>query len=79
MTEYRYTLSEGVFVNTVLDYANFKNQLLNQNENIIGFGFGFGVLTNSGLLRFIYANGKTENETVKFSNSKIHLSLTANF
>ncbi len=79
MTEYRHTLSEGVFVNTVLDYANFKNQLLNQNENIIGFGFGFGVLTNSGLLRFIYANGKTENEKVKFSNSKIHLSLTANF
>ena len=79
ISEYRYRLSEGLFVNSVLDYANFENKLLNQNENLFGFGFGFGVLTNSGLLRFIYANGKTENEKVKFSNSKIHLSLTANF
>lgn len=79
ISEYRYRLSEGLFVNSVFDYANFENKLLNQNENLFGFGFGFGVLTNSGLLRFIYANGKTENEKVKFSNSKIHLSLTANF
>ena len=79
ISEYRYRPSEGLFVNSVLDYANFENKLLNQNENLFGFGFGFGVLTNSGLLRFIYANGKTENEKVKFSNSKIHLSLTANF
>ena len=79
MSEYRYRLSEGMFVNSVLDYAKFENKLINQNENLFGFGFGFGVLTNSGLLRFIYANGKTENEKVKFSNSKIHLSLTANF
>ncbi|PIB31122.1 hypothetical protein BFP78_12800 [Gaetbulibacter sp. 5U11] len=79
ISEYRYRLSEGLFVNSVLDYANFENKLLNQDENLFGFGFGFGVLTNSGLLRFIYANGKTENEKVKFSNSKIHLSLTANF
>lgn len=79
ISEYRYRLSEGLFVNSVLDYANFENKLLNQDENLFGFGFGFGVLTNSGLLRFIYANRKTENEKVKFSNSKIHLSLTANF
>ena len=79
MSEYRYRLSESMFVNSVLDYAKFENKLINQNENLFGFGFGFGVLTNSGLLRFIYANGKTENEKVKFSNSKIHLSLTANF
>ena len=79
ISEYRYRLSEGLFVNSVLDYANFENKLLNQHEKLFGFGFGFGVLTNSGLLRFIYANRKTENEKVKFSNSKIHLSLTANF
>ncbi len=78
-TEYRYKLSNSIFVNSVIDIAKFKNDLIYQEENLYGFGFGFGLLTKSGLLRFIYANGKTKEETVKFSNSKIHLSLTANF
>lgn len=78
-TEYRYKLSNSLFVNSVIDIAKFKNKLLNQEKNLYGFGFGFGLLTKSGLLRFIYANGKTKEERIKFANSKIHLSLTANF
>ena len=78
-TEYRYKLSNAIFINSVIDVASFKNDNLNQKENLYGFGFGFGILTNAGLLRFIYANGKTEQAPFNFSNSKIHLSLKAVF
>ncbi|WP_272023448.1 ShlB/FhaC/HecB family hemolysin secretion/activation protein [Olleya namhaensis] len=78
-TEYRYKLSDNIFVNSVIDIAHFKNDNLNQKENLYGFGFGFGILTNAGILRFIYANGKTEQTPFNFSNSKIHISLKATF
>ncbi|WP_282068691.1 ShlB/FhaC/HecB family hemolysin secretion/activation protein [Olleya namhaensis] len=78
-TEYRYKLSNSIFVNSVIDIARFKNDNLNQKENLYGFGFGFGILTNAGLLRFIYANGKTEQAPFNLSNSKIHISLKATF
>lgn len=78
-TEYRYRLSNSIFVNSIIDVATFKNNLIKQEENLYGFGFGFGVLTKGGLLRFIYANGKQKNEVFNFSNSKIHLSLKTDF
>ncbi|WGD33770.1 ShlB/FhaC/HecB family hemolysin secretion/activation protein [Olleya sp. YS] len=78
-SEYRYKLSSSIFINSVIDIGNFSNNVINQKENLYGFGFGFGILTKGGLLRFIYANGKTDNETFNFSNSKIHLSLNATF
>lgn len=78
-TEYRYKLSSNLFVNTVFDIANFQNKVLNQKENLYGFGFGFGILTKGGLLRFIYANGKTEDAPFKLNNSKIHLKLNTTF
>ncbi|WP_054851680.1 hypothetical protein [Olleya sp. ITB9] len=78
-TEYRYRLSNSVFVNSIIDVATFKNNLIKQERNLYGFGFGFGVLTKGGLLRFIYANGKQKNEAFNFSNSKIHLSIKTIF
>jgi len=73
--EYRYELSKSIYVNSITDAGYFENKITNQKENLYGFGFGFGLLTNAGVLKFIYANGKSENLPFKFSNSKIHLSL----
>ena len=78
-TEYRYILSNNLFVNSITDFANFHNDNLNLNENLYSFGFGFGLKTKSGLLRFIYANGKNENTPFKLNNSKIHLKLSTTF
>ena len=77
--EYRYQLSNDIYVNTITDFGYYENQLTNINEKLYGFGFGFGILTKSGLLKFIYANGKNENSEFKLTNSKIHINLTANF
>jgi len=78
-TEYRYQLSRAIYIHSIIDFAYLENKLLIQKEKLYGFGFGFGLLTKAGLLKFNYANGKTENQKFKFSNSKIHLSLTAVF
>ncbi len=78
-TEYRYKLSNSIYINSIIDGAYYENDISASKEKLFGFGFGFGLLTNSGLLKFNYANGKSENQKFKFSDSKIHISLTARF
>ena len=78
-TEYRYQLSNGIYIHSITDVAYFENKIQNTKEKLFGYGFGFGILTNAGLFRFNYANGKLENQKFKLSNSKIHISLTTNF
>ena len=78
-TEYRYFLSKSIYAHTIVDFANFENKIFNNKENLYGFGLGFGIITKAGLLKFNFANGKTEKQNFKFSNSKIHLSLVSIF
>ncbi len=78
-SEYRYQINNSIYIHTIIDAGYFENKISNFKEKLLGFGFGFGILTKAGLLKFNYANGKTENNQFKLSNSKIHLSLTANF
>ncbi|WP_391594091.1 POTRA domain-containing protein [Winogradskyella sp.] len=78
-TEYRYRLNTSIYVHSVLDAAYFENQVTNDKEKLFGFGFGFGLLTNAGLFRLNYSSGKSENRPFRFSDSKVHLSLTATF
>ncbi|WP_194766108.1 POTRA domain-containing protein [Tamlana sp. I1] len=78
-SEYRYQISNTIYVHTIIDTAYYENKITNINQNLIGYGFGFGLLTKAGLFKFNYANGKTEGSIAKLSNSKIHLSLIANF
>lgn len=77
--EYRYQFSNSMYVHTITDMAYLDNKITNTKEKLFGYGFGFGILTNSGLLKLNYANGKSENQKFKLSNSKIHISLTATF
>lgn len=78
-TEYRYRLSNGIYVHSVFDAAYFENKLTDTKEKLFGFGFGLGLLTNAGLFRLNYSSGKTDNRPFKFSDSKVHVSLTATF
>ena len=78
-TEYRYSLNSTIYVHSIIDAAYINNDLTNSKEKLFGFGFGFGLITKAGLLKFNYANGKSENQKFKLSNSKIHISLNAKF
>lgn len=78
-TEYRYRLSNSIYVHSVIDAAYFENKLTESKEKLYGFGFGLGLLTNAGLFRLNYSSGKTEDRPFKLSDSKVHVSLTATF
>ncbi|MGV8812998.1 MAG: ShlB/FhaC/HecB family hemolysin secretion/activation protein [Gelidibacter sp.] len=78
-TEYRYKLTNSLYVNSIIDFAYYENQILETKSKLFGFGFGFGILTQTGLLKLNYSNGSTENQAIKLSNSKIHINLSAIF
>ncbi|RZV56504.1 MAG: hypothetical protein EX254_10650 [Flavobacteriaceae bacterium] len=78
-TEYRHKLSNNIYINSIIDAAYYENDLQGIKEKLFGFGFGIGILTNSGLLKLNYANGKNENQKFNISNSKVHISLKATF
>lgn len=78
-TEYRYKVTNSLYVNTIFDLAYYENKLFDTKHKLMGFGLGFGVLTQAGLLKLNYSNGRTEQQPIKLSNSKIHISLTSTF
>ena len=77
-SEYRLRLSPSLYVHSIIDAAYF-NTPIKSDQKLVGIGFGFGLLTEAGLLKFNIANGQLENQNFRFSDSKVHLSLTATF
>lgn len=79
LSEYRYILSSGIYVHTIVDYGYLQDKTSNSNQNLLGIGFGFGLLTKNGLFNIVYANGSTNDQAIKPSNSIVHVSFKANF
>ncbi len=79
LTEYRYILAPNLYVHSIIDYGYFKDQSTKTDGNLVGLGFGFGLLTRNGLLNIVYANGSTKDQTIKLSNSIVHISFKASF
>ena len=78
-SEYRLQLSSNLYIHTIMDVASFENKIIDLNEKLFAYGLGLGVLSNTGLLKLNYANGKSSSQKFKFSNSQVHISFTANF
>jgi translocation and assembly module TamA len=78
VSEYRYQLSPTLYIHSIIDAGYFETPA-QSDQKLYGFGFGFGLLTDAGLLKFNLANGQVENENFSFSDSKIHLSLRTTF
>lgn len=78
-TEYRYNLTNNLIVHSILDYAYMEDKTISKTNKLLGFGIGFELLSENGLFHFIYANGSTNNETIKLSNSIIQISFKTNF
>ena len=79
LTEYRLVLSPSIYLHSIMDYAYFQDKTTNLNGNLLGLGFGFGLLTKNGLFNFVYANGSTKDQAIQLSNSVVHISLKATF
>lgn len=78
-TEYRFLLNQQTYLHSIIDLGYFENKSVDQKEKLYSFGMGLGMTTKAGLLKFSVANGNIEGQVFKFSNSKIHLSLTSQF
>ncbi len=79
LTEYRYVLSSGLYAHTIIDYGYLQDKTSDSNQNLLGIGFGFGLLTKNGLFNIVYANGSTKDQAIKLSNSIVHISFKASF
>jgi hypothetical protein len=79
LTEYRYILSPSIYLHTIIDFGNLQDKTSNSNQNLLGLGLGFGILTKNGLLNLVYANGSANNQEKKLSNSIVHISFKASF
>ncbi|UPT69621.1 MAG: hypothetical protein M0D53_10620 [Flavobacterium sp. JAD_PAG50586_2] len=79
LTEYRYVLSPGLYVHSIIDYGHIQDKTSNSDQNLLGLGFGFGLLSKNGLFNIVYANGSTNEQAIKLSNSIVHISFKANF
>lgn len=79
ITEYRLKLGEELYIHSLFDFGYFKDQVTNLSTNLYSFGFGMGLRTKNGLFKLVYANGATENQTIKLSNAIVHLSFSTKF
>ncbi|MEZ4787812.1 MAG: hypothetical protein R2790_08040 [Flavobacterium haoranii] len=78
-TEYRYLLTSNLYVHSITDYGYFQDKTTNLQGGLLGLGFGFGMLTQNGLFKLVYANGSTDDQAIKLSNSIIQISFKTNF
>ncbi len=79
LTEYRYKVSNGFYIHSIIDYGYFNDKTTDKSDKILGLGTGFGILTANGLLKLVYANGSTKEQAIKLSNSIVHISFKTNF
>lgn len=79
LTEYRYILAPNLYAHSVLDYGYYEDLTTNTKSRLLGIGFGIGILSRNGLLNLIYANGTTDQQTIKLSNSVIQIKFVTKF
>ncbi len=79
LTEYRYKLAPSLYAHSITDYGYFQDKIANVSGRLIGLGFGFGIFSKNGLFNLIYANGSSNNQAIKLSNSIVHLSFKTTF
>ncbi len=79
LTEYRYVANPSLYFHTIVDVGYYQDKTSNIKNNLLGLGFGFGLITKNGLFNLIYANGSTKNQNIKLGNSIVHLSFKARF
>ncbi|TDS60211.1 hypothetical protein C8P70_10968 [Myroides indicus] len=78
-TEYRFLLSQNLYIHSIIDYAYQENEKHNQKNHLYSLGFGIGMLTSSGKFNLSFANGKQPNDNFKFDNTTIHISFSTIF
>lgn len=78
-SEYRYKLNNSIYINSIIDLGYFENDIENIKQKLFSFGIGTGIRTKAGVLKINLANGKFEDSSFQFSNTKLHIILQVAF
>jgi hypothetical protein len=79
LTEYRYIANPNLYIHSIIDYGYYHDKSSNNSNTLLGLGIGFGIVSKNGLINLIYANGSTKDQSIKISNSIVHVSFKTRF
>ncbi|WP_416440167.1 hypothetical protein ACH3O9_10520 [Leeuwenhoekiella sp. A16] len=78
-TEFAFLPNPSLYLHTIFDVAYFENKNLQQEDLIYSLGLGTGLSTGAGILNINLANGIQKNNSFKFSNTILHVSILSSF
>ncbi|WP_291285084.1 hypothetical protein [Flavobacterium sp.] len=83
LTEYRYKVSNNLYINSIIDFAIYQDltngQNLNKLQKLSGVGIGTTIQTTSGLLRINLSNGGESLQEIKFFNTIVSINYNVKF
>jgi hypothetical protein len=79
VTEYRFIVSQDLYIHSILDYGYYEDQSSNHKANLLGFGLGTGLRTKNGVLKLNFSNGSANGQKITFSNTFVTLNYTIEF
>ncbi|CAA9200576.1 BamA/TamA family outer membrane protein [Flavobacterium collinsii] len=83
LTEYRYKVSNNLYINSIIDFAIYQdltnNQNLNKLQKLSGVGIGTTIQTTSGLLRINLSNGGENLQEIKLFNTIVSIYYNVKF
>jgi len=79
ITEYRYIITQELYIHSILDYGFYEDKTSNYNTNLLGLGLGIGLRTKNGVLKLNFSNGKNDNQKIKFENTIVTLNYNIEF
>ncbi len=77
--EYRYLVSDKMYVHSISDLGFLKDKLSNRRNTLLGIGLGLQLNTQSGNFKFNMVTGKAESTSLNLKNVLVHLGYIANF
>ena len=78
-TSINYYLNDTIYIYTIFDLANYKNNLFNINNDIYSGGFGFSNLTKNGSISVNYSKGNLWGNSFNLKNAKINVTFITFF
>ena len=72
-------LSDTIYIYTIFDLANYKNRILNFEENIYTVGFGFSSKTENGIISINYSKANNWDNSFNIKNGNIGVNFTTFF
>lgn len=83
LTEYRYLVSQNLYINSIADYGIYQDLTndINQKEikKLIGIGVGFTIQTTNGLLKIAATNGSSKTQNLQLNNTILNISYNVKF